>query len=169
MKSSRPKHRDNPATPNRLFMREAIRLAERGMAARKGGPFGAIIVRNGKIVGRGCNQVTSANDATAHAEMVAIRNACRRLRTFDLSGCALYVNCEPCPMCLGAIYWARIGSMYYANTRLDAAAIGFDDAEFYHELMLPISKRKIAMKQLLRSEALATFAAWQRKADKVEY
>jgi guanine deaminase len=150
-------------------MRETIRLAERGLDAGRGGPFAAIIVKDGKIIGRGSNLVTSTNDPTAHAEIVAIRAACRRSRNFDLTGCAIYSNCEPCPMCLCAIYWARIGSIYYANTRTDAAAIGFADAEFYKELALPIAKRKIPMQQLLRSEALAAFTAWRSNPNRIQY
>lgn len=150
-------------------MREAIRLADQAMQSNKGGPFGAMIVEGGKIVGRGWNRVTSQNDPTAHAEIVAIRDACRRLKTFVLDACTLYTNCEPCPMCLGAIYWARIRRVYYANTRHDAAAIGFDDAKFYRELKLPITKRELCMKQLLRAEAQPTFQAWRMKEDKVPY
>lgn len=154
---------------NRDFMRQAIRLADQSVRNNKGGPFGAVIVQDGKIIGRGWNRVTSANDPTAHAEVVAIRDACRRLKTFVLDACVLYSNCEPCPMCLAAIYWARIRRVYYANTRNDAAAIGFDDAKFYKELKLPIPKRELSMKQLLHSEARATFQAWRMKENKVRY
>ncbi len=150
-------------------MREAIRLSIQMMRRGQGGPFGAVVVRRGKIVGRGCNQVTSANDPTAHAEIVAIREACRRLKTFQLEDCDLYTSCEPCPMCLSAIYWARLRSVFYANTRKDAARIDFDDDFIYREVALPIRKRKLVMKQLLRAEALAAFAEWQRKTDKVLY
>jgi tRNA(Arg) A34 adenosine deaminase TadA len=151
------------------FMREAIRLSIQMMRRGKGGPFGAVVVRNGKIVGRGSNQVTSANDPTAHAEIVAIRAACQRLKTFQLDDCDLYTSCEPCPMCLSAIYWARLGNVFYGNTRQDAARIDFDDDFIYREVALPIGKRTLKMKQLLHDEALAAFAEWQRKTDKVLY
>ena len=150
-------------------MREAIRLSLAKMRANHGGPFGAVVVRKGKIVGRGWNQVTSTNDPTAHAEMVAIRDACRRLKTFILEGCDLYTSCEPCPMCLSAIYWARLKHVYYANTREDAQKIEFDDHLIYEEVATPISQRKIPMKQLLRAEALAAFKEWGGKSDKIRY
>ena len=150
-------------------MREAIRLSIQMMRRGKGGPFGAVVVRNGKVVGRGCNQVTSANDPTAHAEIVAIRAACQRLKTFQLDDCDLYTSCEPCPMCLSAIYWARLANVFYGNTRQDAARIDFDDDLIYREVALPIGKRTLKMKQLLHDEALAAFAEWQRKADKILY
>ena len=150
-------------------MREAIRLSIQMMRRGKGGPFGAVIVRNGKVVGRGSNQVTSANDPTAHAEIVAIRAACQRLKTFQLEDCELYTSCEPCPMCLSAIYWARLRSVFYGNTRKEAAKIDFDDDFIYREVALPIGKRTLKMKQLLHEEALAAFAEWQRKTDKVLY
>ena len=150
-------------------MREAIRLSIDMMRGGEGGPFGAVVVKKNKIVGRGCNQVTSTNDPTAHAEIVAIRDACRRLRTFQLEDCQLYTSCEPCPMCLSAIYWARLSRVYYGNTRKDAANIAFDDDFIYREVALPIRKRKIAMKQLLRDEALQAFVEWEQKADKVPY
>jgi tRNA(Arg) A34 adenosine deaminase TadA len=151
------------------FMREAIRLSLQMMRRGKGGPFGAVVVRNGKIVGRGFNQVTSANDPTAHAEIVAIRAACQRLKTFQLEDCELYTSCEPCPMCLSAIYWARLGSIFYGNTRKEAAKIDFDDDFIYREVALPIGKRSLKMKQFLHDEALTAFAEWQRKTDKVLY
>ena len=154
---------------NGKFMREAIRLSIQTMRRGKGGPFGAVVVRNGKVVGRGCNQVTAANDPTAHAEIVAIRAACQRLKTFQLDDCDLYTSCEPCPMCLSAIYWARLRRVFYGNTRQDAARIAFDDNFIYHEVALPIRKRALKMKQLLRDEALAAFAEWQRKTAKVLY
>jgi tRNA(Arg) A34 adenosine deaminase TadA len=154
---------------NGKFMREAIRLSIQMMRRGQGGPFGAVVVRKGKIVGRGSNQVTSANDPTAHAEIVAIRAACKRLKTFQLDDCDLYTSCEPCPMCLSAIYWARLGNVFYANTRQDAARIDFDDDLIYREVALPIGKRTLKMKQLLHAEALAAFAEWQRKTDKVLY
>lgn len=150
-------------------MRAAIRLSLSKMRANCGGPFGAVVVRNGKIVGRGWNQVTSRNDPTAHAEVTAIRDACRRLKTFQLDDCELYTSCEPCPMCLSAIYWARFKKVYYANTRKDAAKIQFDDDLIYREVAKPISKRRIPMKQLLRPEALKVFTEWQAKPDKIGY
>ena len=150
-------------------MLEAIRLSRDKMRRNFGGPFGAVIVRRGKIVGRGWNRVTSTNDPTAHAEIMAIRDACRRLRTFRLDKCELYASCEPCPMCLAAIYWSRIGKIFYANTRRDAAAIGFDDDSIYREVAQPVSRRKIPMKQLLRKDALKVFAEWKKKPDKIRY
>lgn len=154
---------------NKNHMREAIRLSLKMMRCGKGGPFGAVVVKGDKIVGRGCNEVTSSNDPTAHAEIVAIRNACRRLRTFQLDQCDLYTSCEPCPMCLSAIYWARIRSVFYANTREDAARIAFDDDFIYREVALPIRERKLVMKQILRDEALTAFIEWEHKADKIPY
>ena len=154
---------------NGKFMREAIRLSIQMMRRGKGGPFGAVIVQDGKIVGRGCNQVTSANDPTAHAEIVAIREACQRLKTFQLDDCDLYTSCEPCPMCLSAIYWARLSSVFYGNTRQDAAKINFDDDFIYREVALPLGKRTLKLKQLLHKKALAAFAEWQRKPDKILY
>jgi tRNA(Arg) A34 adenosine deaminase TadA len=151
------------------FMREAIRLSLQEIRHGKGGPFGAVVVRDGKVVGRGCNQVTSANDPTAHAEIVAIRAACKRLKTFQLGECELYTSCEPCPMCLSAIYWARLSQVYYANTRKDAARIDFDDDFIYHEVALPIRRRKLRMSQLLREEALVAFTEWRRKPNKIPY
>ena len=150
-------------------MRAAIRLSISKMRADCGGPFGAVVVRKGKIVGKGWNQVTSANDPTAHAEVTAIREACKRLKTFQLADCELYTSCEPCPMCLSAIYWARLKRVYYGNTRQDAAGINFDDALIYREVSRPVSKRLIPMKQLLRGEALKAFEEWRVKADKVGY
>ena len=151
------------------FMRAAIRLSRSKMRANCGGPFGAVLVRRGQIIARGWNQVTSANDPTAHAEIVAIRAACRKLRSFQLNDCELYTSCEPCPMCLAAIYWARITRVYYANTRQDAARIQFDDAFIYHEVVQSLQRRKIPMRQLLHDEALKVFAEWQAKPDKVRY
>ena len=145
-------------------MREAIRLSLKMMRRGLGGPFGAVIVQGNRIVGRGCNRVTSANDPTAHAEIGAIRDACRRLKTFQLDDCELYTSCEPCPMCLAAIYWARLRHVFYANTRRDAAKIGFDDAFIYRQVALPLGKRKLRMKQLLHEKARAAFVEWQRTA-----
>jgi guanine deaminase len=151
------------------FMREAIALSLLKMRADCGGPFGAIVVRKGKIVGRGWNRVTSDNDPTAHAEISAIRAACKKLKTFQLDDCELYTSCEPCPMCLAAIYWARFQKVFYANTRKDAAAIQFDDAFIYREVCQPIARRKIPMRQLLRADALKVFAEWKAKPDKIRY
>ena len=150
-------------------MRAAIRLSLSKMRANCGGPFGAVIVRKGKVVGRGWNQVASTNDPTAHAEVTAIRDACKKLKTFQLDDCELYTSCEPCPMCLAAIYWARFKKVYYANTRKDAAKIQFDDDLIYREVAKPIAKRIIPMKQLLRPEALEVFAEWKTKTDKIRY
>jgi tRNA(Arg) A34 adenosine deaminase TadA len=154
---------------NPKFMREAIRLSIRMMRRGQGGPFGAVVARDGRIVGRGWNLVTSTNDPTAHAEIVAIREACKRLKTFQLSDCDLYTSCEPCPMCLSAIYWARFRKVFYANTRKDAARIHFDDDFIYREVALPIRRRKLRMEQILHKEALAAFAEWERKPDKILY
>jgi guanine deaminase len=151
------------------FMREAIRLSIQMMRRGQGGPFGAVVVKGNRIVGRGWNQVTSGNDPTAHAEIVAIRQACRRLKTFELRDCDLYTSCEPCPMCLSAIYWSRLRTVFYANTRRDAARIAFDDDFIYREVALAIPKRTLPMKQLLRKEALRAFDEWERKSDKVPY
>src|SRR5690349_24276766 len=151
------------------FMREAIRLSIQMMRRGAGGPFGAIVVKKNRIVGRGWNQVTSSNDPTAHAEVAAIRDACRRLKVFQLDDCELYTSCEPCPMCLAAIYWARCRKIYYANTRRDAARIEFDDDFIYREVAAPIGRRKLPMQQLLRSEAITVFQEWRNKADKIRY
>ena len=151
------------------FLREAIRLSVEKMGAGEGGPFGAVIVRNGQIVGRGWNRVTSTNDPTAHAEIVAIRDACGRLESFSLVGCEIYTSCEPCPMCLAAIYWARLDRITYAATCQDAAAAGFDDSQFYHELSLAPGARSIPMAQDLRPEACEAMDAWRRKADRIKY
>ena len=151
------------------FMREAIRLSRQHMERGAGGPFGAVIVRGTTIVGRGWNKVTSTLDPTAHAEVTAIRAACRRLKTFQLSGCEIYTSCEPCPMCLAAIYWARLDRIWYANTRRDAARIGFDDAVFYREVAAPVTRRRLPMKKLLREEALDVFRAWTAHPDRIMY
>jgi tRNA(Arg) A34 adenosine deaminase TadA len=151
-----------------LFMRRAIELSSESIK-RGGGPFGAVITKNGEIVSESCNQVTVLNDPTAHAEIGAIREAARKLNSFDLSGCNIYISCEPCPMCLGAIYWARIGKVFFANTRSDAENIGFDDSFIYEEISRPLQERKIEFKQLLREEALEAFRAWEESENKVEY
>ncbi|MFT2008790.1 nucleoside deaminase [Pontibacter sp. 13R65] len=151
------------------FMREAIRLSIEKMKAGFGGPFGAVVVRNGEIIARGFNNVLASNDPTAHAEVDAIRKACQVLGTFQLTDCELYTSCEPCPMCMGAIYWARPSKVYYGNTKADAAQIGFDDQFIYDELDKPLPERQIPMEQLLREEALAGFEAWQQLEDKKAY
>ena len=151
------------------FMIEAIKMAESGMNSGKGGPFGAIVVKDGKIIGRGNNQVTTANDPTAHAEVVAIRDACKNIKSFQLEDCEIYTSCEPCPMCLGAIYWARPKAVYYAADKTDAANAGFDDAFIYDEIATPINNRKIPMDQLLQDKAQMVFKSWVKKDDKIEY
>ena len=150
------------------FMRQAIRLANESVE-RGGGPFGAVIVKDGEIVAGSSNSVTIDNDPTAHAEVNTIREACRKLRTFDLSGCTIYTSCEPCPMCLGAIYWARISKIFYGNTRKDACDIQFADDFIYEELERPLSERTVPIVPLLRAEALHTFRLWTEKTDKTEY
>lgn len=150
-------------------MRAAIRLSIAGMRGDRGGPFGAVVVRDGEIVARGWNRVTSTRDPTAHAEIIAIRRACRKLGTFDLGDCELYTSCEPCPMCMGATYWARLRALYYANTREDAAQVGFDDERIYREIALPSGQRTIPTEQLLRTEAIVAFDEWRGKDDRVRY
>ena len=152
-----------------FFMRRAIELAQKGIETNAGGPFGAVIVKNGEIVGEGWNQVTSTNDPTAHAEVVAIRRACENLNTFQLDGCTIYASCEPCPMCLGAIYWARPAKLLYAATHEDAAQIGFDDQFIYEEIERHPAERRIKTDTLLREEGLKVFQNWAEKADKTEY
>lgn len=151
------------------FLKAAIGLARDHMEAGHGGPFGAVVVHEGRIIAEGWNQVTSRNDPTAHAEMVALREAAVRLNRFSLAGCTLYTSCEPCPMCLAAAYWARIDGLVYAATRADAAEIGFDDDILYRELALPVSERRLPMRSLLHEEALHVFTAWRDKPDKVPY
>ncbi len=150
-------------------MREAIRLSVENVQSGKGGPFGAVIVKDGKIIARGANEVTTSNDPTAHAEVVAIRNACKELGSFQLDDCDIYCSCEPCPMCLGAIYWARPSKIYYANTKQDAAEINFDDNFIYNEIEQPVSSRKLPTIQLLRDEAQEAFTAWTESNRKEEY
>ena len=154
---------------DKQFMTRAIELARAGMDNNDGGPFGCVVVKDGKIVGEGNNRVTSTNDPTAHAEVVAIREACKTLDAFQLDGCSIYTSCEPCPMCLGAIYWARPAHVFYACTREDAAAVGFDDDFIYDEISLPNEDRERVMINLLRDEGVALFQAWDAKADKIEY
>lgn len=153
---------------DREFMREAIQLANDSVR-NGGGPFGAVIVKDGRIVAKGNNRVTCDNDPTAHAEVNTIRMACRKLGTFDLSGCTIYTSCEPCPMCLGAIYWAHIGRIFYGNNRKDAASVGFDDDFIYQELDKTLSERTVPIVPLLSDEALETFRLWSEKEDKTEY
>jgi guanine deaminase len=150
------------------FMRQAIALALENIR-NGGGPFAAIVVKNGTVVATGANRVTTTNDPTAHAEIVAIREACRKLESFQLADCELYTTCEPCPMCLGAIYWARPAGVYYASTASDAAAAGFDDAFIYDELQVPPEQRRIPMAELQRAEALVIFQEWLAKVDKTPY
>jgi tRNA(Arg) A34 adenosine deaminase TadA len=150
-------------------MRHAIALSRKGMEGGAGGPFGAVVVLDGQVVAEGWNQVTSTNDPTAHAEVVAIRRACAALGRFDLRGATLYTSCEPCPMCLAAAYWARLDAVVYGNARDEAAAIGFDDQWLYDEVPKPIEARSLPMRRLLAAEALEVFQAWAAKPDKVPY
>lgn len=151
------------------FMRRAIELSIENVILRGGGPFGCVIVKDGNIVAEGYNRVTATNDPTAHAEVTAIRNACQKLNSFQLDDCIIYTSCEPCPMCLGAIYWARPKAIYYANTKTDAAAILFDDNFIYKEIELGIQNRKLPFKQIMNKEALEAFKMWSSKTDKKEY
>ncbi len=160
---------ENKLVNRQKFMREAIRLSEENRRAGKGGPFGAVIVREGKIIARGYNRVLETHDPTAHAEVVAIREAAQVLNTFHLEGCEIYTSCEPCPMCLGAIYWARLDKLYYANTKEDAAAIGFDDHFIYKELDRPVDQRRLQAVQMLRDEAQPAFREWAANPDKKLY
>jgi guanine deaminase len=150
-------------------MARAIDLAIENVRSGRGGPFGAVIVKDGRVVGEGTNCVTSSNDPTAHAEVVAIRAACTTLGTFQLDGCDLYTTCEPCPMCLGAIYWARPTRVYYASTAADAAAAGFDDAFIYEQVAMPMAERKIPFLQMMRAESLDCFRVWADKKDRIAY
>ncbi len=156
-------------TREEKFMQEAINLSKRGLAHNEGGPFGCVIVKDDVIVGRGNNMVTCTNDPTAHAEVVAIRDACTNLGSFQLEGCEVYTSCEPCPMCLGAIYWARPAIIYFANNRGDAADIGFDDSMIYEEMAAHMNDRKIPIKSLGRTEALQVFKDWKQKPNKESY
>jgi len=153
---------------NSKFMLRAIELSIQSVKS-KGGPFGCVIVKNNQIISEGHNQVTANNDPTAHAEIVAIRNACTKLNYFLLKGCDIYASCEPCPMCLSAIYWSHIDNIYYANTRMDAKNIDFDDSLIYSEISKEINKRKIKMSQMNRDEALEAFRIWEKKEDKIKY
>ena len=163
----RPRSYTRPM-PNR-FMARAIELAIENVRSGHGGPFGAVIVKDDAIIAEGANSVTAANDPTAHAEILAIRRACAKLGVFQLDGFDLYTSCEPCPMCLGAIYWARPAHVYFAGTAADASKVGFDDSLIYREIPLPASERKIPMVQLMREEALEAFRAWERQPGKVPY
>jgi tRNA(Arg) A34 adenosine deaminase TadA len=154
---------------NPEFMRQAIRLATENVLSGNGGPFGCVIVRNGQVIATGVNRVTADNDPTAHAEVTAIRVACRKLGSFQLSECEVYTSCEPCPMCLAALYWARCAAIYFGNTAADAAAIGFDDHFLYEELKLPITERTIPTTPLLGSEAITSFDAWRKNPKRIEY
>ena len=153
----------------RQFMQKAIALSLENVNLSAGGPFGALIVKEEEVISQGKNQVTTNNDPTAHAEIVAIRQACQKLQTFQLTGCELYTSCEPCPMCLGAIYWARLDRIYYANTQEDAAKIGFDDRFIYDELKLSVYQRHLPMIQIMQDEAKKAFVAWANATDKIEY
>jgi guanine deaminase len=151
------------------FMARAIQLSIDNVLSGNGGPFGAVIVKDGSIIAEGVNRVTSSNDPTAHAEVIAIREACSKLGAFQLEGCDIYTSCEPCPMCLGAIYWARLGRIYYGNVAADASAIGFDDSFIYRELAHELPQRSIPMVEMMREQALAAFRAWQQKPNKILY
>lgn len=151
------------------FMREAIRLSIDNVEKAIGGPFGAVVVKDGKIIARGANSVTATNDPTAHAEVVAIREACKFLKSFQLQGCEIYTSCEPCPMCLGAIYWARPDKLFYANSKEDAAAVDFDDQFIYEELAKPIEQRKLFTQRMLNDEAIEAFKKWNESPMKTEY
>jgi tRNA(Arg) A34 adenosine deaminase TadA len=154
---------------NPVFMERAIALATENVTSGRGGPFGAVIVRDGEIVATGANLVTATNDPTAHGEIVAIRNACNALGDFQLSGCHIYTSCEPCPMCLAAIYWARCDAIFYGNCAADAAAAGFDDAFLYEEIRLPLSQRRIPAVNLLPEKAISSFDAWRAQAGRIDY
>ena len=156
-------------TREERFMQEAIALSRKGILSNEGGPFGCIIVKGDEVVGRGNNKVTSTNDPTAHAEVVAIRDACKNLGNFQLHDCEIYTSCEPCPMCMGAIYWARPKIVYYANNRVDAATIGFDDSMIYDEMTCELHQRRLPIVALSREAALKVFEEWQQKNDKQAY
>ena len=156
-------------TREERFMLEAIKLSRAGMENKEGGPFGCVIVKGDEIIGRGWNKVLVTNDPTAHAEVTAIRDACQTLNNFQLDGCEIYTSCEPCPMCMGAIYWSRPDRVYYANTRFDAARIGFDDSMIYQELTVPLDERKISLSCVGREHAIKVFEEWLSKGDKTLY
>ena len=154
---------DNP------FMARAIQLSIENVHSGRGGPFGAVIVKDGAVIAEGANQVTSSKDPTAHAEILAIRAACAKLGVFELPGCEIYTSCEPCPMCLGAIYWSRLSRIYFATVAADASRIGFDDSLIYREIAQPLTHRSIPMVQMMREQALAAFRAWEEKPNKIVY
>jgi guanine deaminase len=154
---------------NPIFMQQAIALATENVVSGRGGPFGAVVVRDGKVIATGANQVTATNDPTAHAEVVAIRNACTTLAAFELRGCQIYTSCEPCPMCLAAIYWSHCDAIFYGNTAADAADAGFDDDMLYGEMTRPHTERRTPITMLLHDEALASFAAWKAHATRIDY
>lgn len=156
-------------TSEETFMMKAIQIGVEGMRNKLGGPFGCVIVKDGRIIGSGCNSVIITNDPTAHAEVVAIREACRKVNSFQLEGCEVYTTCEPCPMCMGALYWARPAKVYYANSRADAACIGFDDSFIYEEIVLPLDKRKMLMQCLHLNEAKDMFEEWKKMNNKTLY
>jgi len=163
------KRRAKPDPAGAAHMRRAIELALEGVRANQGGPFGAVVVREGAVIGEGCNRVIASNDPTAHAEIVALRAACAKLGSFQLRGCELYTTCEPCPMCLGAAFWARVDRVHYACESADARRAGFDDQALYEELARAHAERTLPIQQLMRDEALATFQAWIDKPDRVAY
>ncbi len=154
---------------NTAFMDEAIRLSVETMSEGKDGPFGAVVVKDNNIIGRGANAVISTNDPTAHAEIIAIREASKNIGSFTLEGCEIYTSCEPCPMCLAAVYWARINTIYYANTRHDARAAGFDDVHLYEEVAMPSDRRSITMKNIMREKAIKAFEEWKRLPGRIIY
>ena len=154
---------------NPIFMQQAIDLATQNVLTGAGGPFGCVIVRKGEVIATGSNCVTSHNDPTAHAEITAIRAACQKLNSFQLTECEVYTSCEPCPMCMAALYWSRCATVYYGNTAADAASIGFDDAFLYDELKKPLADRSLPIHNLLRTEAFASFAAWRDSTNKIDY
>ncbi|NYF79416.1 nucleoside deaminase [Granulicella arctica] len=154
---------------NPIFMQQAIALATENVLSDRGGPFGAVIVGDGKVIATGVNLVTATHDPTAHAEVTAIRNACAALKSFQLTGCQIYTSCEPCPMCLAAIYWARCEAIFYGNTAADAADTGFDDDMLYDEMTRPHGQRRITITSLLRDEALSSFSAWKAHATRIDY
>ena len=158
-----------PTADDERFMRMAIALATENVVSGRGGPFGAVVVRAGAVIATGANQVTATNDPTAHAEVVAIRNACRELGTFELTGATIYSSCEPCPMCLAAVLWARCGALFFGNTAADAAAVGFDDSYFYDQVRRSVEQRDLPTANLLRTEAAASFSAWRTFAGRIPY
>ncbi len=169
MPESRQSPALNSAEAQNRFMRRAIALSQQALQRNEGGPFGAVIVKDGQIIAEAHNEVTSSQDPTAHAEVVAIRRACISLNSFQLDGCELYTSCEPCPMCLGAVYWARLERVFYGNTKEDAAAIGFDDQFIYEELEKGRGDRQLPTQLLLREEANVVFRAWLEKSDRIDY